>query len=241
MLILLTNDDGIDAPGLRALVEAFEAEEPWVVAPAGPCSGTGQALGLYADIPVERRGPREWAVGGTPTDCVKLALLELLPGPPGLVLSGINPGPNMAYNIHYSGTVAAATEAAFWGIPAIAASVGAGKPAHLDSAAAVIARIVRAGGWRALPMHTILNVNVPDLPAERIGRAVWTRSARFSSDVPFTVVDPGKVYRYTRWVGQDVRPGAHPTDVETLTRGDISLTLLGTDRSLEAGSLPPLL
>jgi 5'-nucleotidase len=241
MLILLTNDDGIDAPGLRALVGAFGDEKPFVVAPAGHCSGTGQALGLYADIPVEQRAEREWAVGGTPTDCVKLALLEILPSAPDLVLSGINPGPNMANNVHYSGTVAAATEAAFWGIPAIAASIGSGKPSNLQSAAALIVKIVRAGRWRSLPPHAVLNVNVPDLPEEEMGRAVWTRTARFASDVPFTVIDPGRMYRYTRWTGQEVRPGGAPTDVETLSRGEISLTLLGTDRSMEAGDLPPLL
>jgi len=238
MLILLTNDDGITAPGLRALVESLSGEKPYVVAPEAHCSGTGQALGLFSEVRVTPAGDREWAVGGTPADCIKLALLELLPSRPDLVVSGVNPGPNMANNIYYSGTVAAATEAALWGIPAIAASTAVGKPANLESAAALVARLVSSGGWRSLPPRTVLNVNIPDEPLERMGKAVWTRTAVFAEEVPFTVLEPGSVYRYTRWTGQDILPSDRLTDVEALSSGLVSLTLLGTDRSLDPGGLP---
>jgi len=240
MIILLTNDDGIDAPGLRTLVSRLSGYEPFVVAPSGHRSSCGHSLGLYSDIEVARRGPREWAVSGTPTDCVKLALLEILGERPGLVVSGINPGPNMANNIHYSGTVAAASEAAFWGIPSIAVSIGAAEPSHLSTAADLIADIVDRGGWKHIPEGSLLNVNVPDLPAASLAGQAWTRTARFSDDVPFTVVEPDRLYRYTRWSGQDVH-GMQGTDVEALSLGFVSLTLLGTDRTLSPAGLQDIL
>jgi 5'-nucleotidase len=239
VFILLTNDDGIDAPGLTAAETILAGYRTATVAPLRHCSGSGQALGLYSEIQVEKRGDRRWAVDGTPTDCVKLAMLELLDRKPDLVVSGINPGPNLAHNIHYSGTVAAATEAALWGVPALAVSIGSGTPRHLDAAASYVASLVEGMAWRGIPEGAVLNVNIPDSPLEELGSPVWTRTGRFASDVPFTVVEPGRIYRYTRWTGQEVVDPSG-TDVEALSRGMISLTLLSVDRTLEGASLAGL-
>lgn len=232
-LILLTNDDGIEAPGLLALELALESLDPRVVAPLDHCSGSSLAIGLYRDLEVERRGSARWAVRGTPVDCVKLALLELLERTPDLVISGINPGPNMANNIHYSGTVGAATEAAMWNVPAVAVSSGSGNPLHLDSAASLVLDLVLDGSWRAIPAGCLLNVNIPDLPASELGRPVWTRAGRFLRDVPFTEVEPGRVYRYSRWTGQDGNPEPG-TDLEAMASGRVSFTMLTVERSTSA-------
>ncbi|NLP06345.1 5'/3'-nucleotidase SurE [Candidatus Fermentibacteria bacterium] len=234
-LILLTNDDGIDAPGLLALERALESLDPRVVAPMEHCSGSSLAIGLYSDLEVERRGAARWAVRGTPVDCVKLALLELLEKRPGLVISGINPGPNAANNIHYSGTVGAATEAAMWNVPAMAVSSGSGIPLHLASAASFVLEFVLGGSWRDIPPGCLLNLNIPDLPACELGHPVWTRTGRFLEDIPFTVIEPGKLYRYSRWTAPCERPEPG-TDLEALASGRISMTLLTVERSAGAGS-----
>ncbi len=235
-LILLTNDDGMDAPGLLALERILEPFDPAVVAPLEHCSGSSLAIGLYSEIEVERRGAARWAVRGTPVDCVKLALLELLGRRPDLVISGINPGPNMANNIHYSGTVGAATEAALWDVPALAVSSGSGSPVHLDSAASFVLDLVLGGSWRDIPPGCLVNVNIPDLPAGKLGQPVWTRAGRFAQDIPFTAVEPGRVFRYSRWTAQGDRhePG---TDLEVLASGRVSLTMLTVDRSVQASCM----
>lgn len=231
MRILLVNDDGIDEEGLAAAAEALSAHETLVVAPAEHCSGSGQSLGLYGSLTVQQRGPGRWAVDGTPTDCVKLALTSLMEAPPDLVVSGINPGANMANNVFYSGTVAAATEAAMWGIPAMAVSVesGGGRP-RFETASSVATRLVESGISSMLPSRTVLNVNVPDRPAEDIAGYAWTHTARFAADIPFEELERGRVFRYGRFRTQAVEE-EEGTDVQAVGRGLVSLTPLSTDRS----------
>ena len=138
MRILLTNDDGVYAPGLRALrLELKKLGEVTVVAPAGEQSAVGHSITLLTPLLVqevldETNQPMGWAVEGRPADCVKLALMELLPEPPELVVSGLNAGSNSGINVLYSGTVAAAIEAAFYGHTAIAVSLEYPKPKPLD-------------------------------------------------------------------------------------------------------------
>ncbi len=237
MRILLTNDDGVGAPGLEALRAALEdGHEVYVVAPSAHCSGSGHALGLYRDIEVERIGERVWSVEGTPADCVKLALREILGFLPDLVVSGINPGPNLANNIHYSGTVAAASEAAFWGCPAIAVSSSSGSPVHFGCAASYVRSMVDSGVRSRIPEGAVLNLNIPDNPSCELGDPVWTRTARFAADAPFTVVEPGRIYRYGRMFELPVHD-PEGTDVEAVLGGRVSATLLGLDRTLPG--LPP--
>jgi 5'-nucleotidase len=229
MRVLLTNDDGIDRPGLAALEEALCDSEVWVVAPADHCSGAGQSLGLYAPLAVERLAARRWAVEGTPTDCVKLALTRLLDDPPDIVISGINAGANLGNNVFYSGTVAAATEAAMWGHPALAVSLEGGEESGFPGAASVTRKLLEARLPAALPRRSVLNVNVPASPAEP-GGYVWTRTARFSRDIPFEEIESGRLYRYGRFSEQPVIR-EEGTDVAAVKSGLVSLTLLSTDRS----------
>jgi 5'-nucleotidase len=238
MHILLTNDDGVGAPGLEALRAAFQDRwETSVVAPASHCSGVGHALGLYRDIIVEKLSERVWSVSGTPADCVKLALAEILPRRPGLVVSGINSGPNLGNNIHYSGTVAAATEAAFWGIPAIAASSISTSPENYEGMASYVSRLVESGIAGLIPPGTVLNLNLPPVSLEELGEPVWTRTARFSEDAPFRVLEPGRHYGYGRIADLPV-VRTEGTDVEAARSGKVTATLLGVDRSLPGITLP---
>lgn len=240
MKILLTNDDGMGAPGLEALKSALEGSwEVFVVAPVAHCSGSGHSLGLYRDLTVNRCGDSAWSVDGTPADCVKLAIREILGFKPGLVVSGINPGPNMANNVHYSGTVAAASEAAFWGIPSIAVSSSSPEPSHLECAARYVWQLILSGVHLGIPEAAVLNLNIPDVPCDQLGDPVWTRTGRFSSDAPFTVLDPGRSYRYGRISELPLHENTG-TDVEALRSGMVSATLLGLDRSLPGFPMPPI-
>jgi 5'-nucleotidase len=161
--VLITNDDGIHAPGLRAVVEALrEFAAVSVVAPSSERSATAQSITLRTPVTCEQIAEREWAIDGTPTDAVIVALNKLLPEPPDLVLSGINRGGNMGENVFYSGTVGAAMEAAINRLPAVAVSLShRGRNYHFEQAARFtrhLAEIVLAEG---MPEGVMLNVNIP--------------------------------------------------------------------------------
>ncbi|OLD61671.1 MAG: 5'/3'-nucleotidase SurE, partial [Acidobacteria bacterium 13_1_40CM_2_60_7] len=162
--ILLTNDDGIEAEGLRELASALEGlGTVSVVAPSREQSGSAQSLTLRQPIVCHTAGERRWAVDGTPADCIIVALHKLLPERPDLVISGINHGGNLGENVYYSGTVGAAREAAIHHLPAMAVSLVSKSAAPRFAAAARLTRsaaelILREG----LPEQVLLNVNVPD-------------------------------------------------------------------------------
>jgi 5'-nucleotidase len=174
--ILVTNDDGIHAPGILALTNAMvEIGEVIVTAPATNQSASGHKKTLYTDIPVHEttlaNGVKGWAVNGSPADCIALAAMGLLPWPPALVVSGINRGENMSQDITYSGTVTAALEAAIQGIPAIAMSSAnrlADAPEDYAEAARIAIIMAQHVLARGLPPLTILNVNVPVNPPKGI-------------------------------------------------------------------------
>lgn len=180
MRVLLTNDDGIHAPGLWALHHAFFARhQVTVVAPDRERSAVGHGITLHQPIRFQKTRVNEnlsgFAVDGTPADCVKLGLAELLDTPPALVVSGINPGANVGININYSGTVAAAKEAAMAGIPAMSVSIMAPGDRHVDAAARFTESLaLQVMGW-GLPRGTLLNVNFPDLPMDEIRGVRWSR------------------------------------------------------------------
>ncbi len=169
MRILLVNDDGIDAPGLSILEDVARdiTDDVWVVAPQQEQSAVSHAVTLRQPLVVRRHGERRFAVGGTPADCVQLALLELVGMAdgvrPDLVVSGINMGPNLCEDLAYSGTVGAAMEAAFFGIPAVAMSqfVAGGEPVNWGVARRqgpdILRRLVQAG----MPRGRFVNVNFP--------------------------------------------------------------------------------
>jgi 5'-nucleotidase len=227
--ILLTNDDGYGAEGLRALQEALEDfATVWVVAPFAEQSGTAQSLTLRRPIVVHPRGERHWAVEGTPADAVIVALHKLLPERPDLVISGINHGANMGENVYYSGTVGAAREAALHHIPAVAMSLCARKAAQNFANSARIARaaaevILKEG----LPDQVLLNVNVPEPWSGEV------RFARQSKKITRNQLSEGKdpKGRSYYWIfEQKFDKGVEPgTDYEAVFAGDASVTPLHLD------------
>src|SRR5450830_1740700 len=168
MKILISNDDGYQAPGILALADALSAiAEITVVAPDSNRSGSSNSLTLDRPLWVERAGNGFYYLNGTPSDCVHVALTGLLPERPDLIVSGINQGQNMGDDTLYSGTVAAATEGFLFGVPAIAFSQVNKGWDHLDAAAKFAADLVRYG-FPELPRPFLLNVNIPNLPVNEI-------------------------------------------------------------------------
>lgn len=231
MSILLSNDDGISSDGLAALHEALAAlDEVWVVAPDRDQSAVSHSLTLYRPLRIEPMGPRSYAVDGTPTDCVNLAINGILQERPCLMVSGINRGANLGDDITYSGTVSAAMEATLLGVPAVAVSVAGRGPFDYAAATAFIKRLVKLVLRQGLPADTLLNVNVPDLPVHDIrGYALTRQGKRRYSDAIVEKVDPrGKKYY---WIGGGEADfvAAEGTDFAAIQAGLISVTPLHLD------------
>ena len=233
--ILISNDDGIYAPGILALYDALcELGEITVVAPAGEQSAVGHAITLSDPIKtkqIQRNGSFfGYAVGGTPADCVKLAVCALLPEKPDLIVSGINLGPNTGISVIYSGTVSAATEGTVLGIPSIAISLGSYQEPHWETAARVAQQVVRHVLRVGLPPDTLLNVNVPNLPAAAIKGYRVTRMGRSRFVEKFDRrTDPqGNVYY---WMDGELEllGDEGETDIIAVREGYISLTPIWFD------------
>lgn len=181
--IFITNDDGIKAPGLAALVECMQAfGNITVIAPAGPMSGVGHAITMRQTISVEKSnqfgGIPSYALTGTPADCVKFGLAKHFIKAPDLVVSGINHGSNASVNMIYSGTVAAAVEGALYGIPSIAfSSISYKEDADLSAACKVVKEIVPLVLKNSLPRFSLLNVNIPDVTAEELTGTLFCRQS----------------------------------------------------------------
>ena len=236
MNILLSNDDGYRSPGLRILAEELARYgDVTVVAPDRDRSGASNSLTLDVPIRAERLDNGYVRVNGTPTDCVHLAITGLLDREPDLVVAGINHGPNLGDDVIYSGTVAAATEGRFLGLPAIAVSIDSHQPRYLETAALVVGRLV--AGLRDAEMNpsTILNVNVPDLPLEQIRGLSATRLGHRHKAEPVTqLLDPRGRPMY--WIGpagseQDAGEG---TDFFALRNGFVSVTPIQVDLTRHA-------
>jgi len=226
--ILLVNDDGFDEPGLRALEDTLSHHETITVAPFHHHSGASMSLNLYSALTVRTHGPGRFSVEGTPVDCVKLALCELAGDiRPDLVVSGINPGANVANNTWYSGTVAAATEAAFWKIPAIAISQEYSSSPDFEQSSEVIRKVISHRLHTMLEPGTLLNINVP---AQGYQGYRMTVTASFATEIPFKRSEDGESYRYGHYEMQSVREQSG-TDVHALLDRHVSLTLLTTYRS----------
>jgi 5'-nucleotidase len=232
--ILVTNDDGIYAEGLAVLRDALaEVGEVWVVAPERPRSASGHAITLHKPLRTEMVrmpwGGEGHATNGTPSDCVVLGLMALMPSCE-LVVSGINLGPNLGEDLTYSGTVSAAMEGAICGRPSIAVSVADYERPDYGPAARFTARLARQVLDRGLPPDVLLNVNVPNLPdAEIIGVAITRQGKRrYDSRVEQRTDPRGKSYY---WLGGDIIPdaAADGTDAEAIMQGKISITPLHLD------------
>lgn len=242
MHILLSNDDGYLAPGLKILADCLSRQaQVTVVAPDRNRSAASNSLTLQRPI---RALPAENGfikVDGTPTDCVHLAITGLLKKTlPDMVISGPNDGPNMGDDVLYSGTVAAATEGRHLGLPAIAVSMNSYQPTHYLSACRAVERLLSQLSSSLLPADSILNVNVPDLPWEQIKGFKATRlGARHKSEGVVEQKDPRGLPIY--WVGPpgDAQDAGEGTDFHAVRTGYVSVTPLQIDLT-RYDSLPKL-
>jgi len=233
MHVLVSNDDGVESPGIQILAEHLaEIGRVTVVAPDRDRSGASNSLTLDQPIRVVQLGPDRYRVSGTPTDCVHLALGGLLDSEPSIVVSGINNSANLGDDVLYSGTVAAAMEGRFLGLPSIAVSMSTRDhdPQNYASAALAARRIIARLLEDPLPADTILNVNVPDRPWDEIlGYEVTRLGHRHRSAPSIRQLDPRM--RPIYWIGpagdeQDAGPG---TDFHAVRMGYISITPITVD------------
>lgn len=231
MNILLSNDDGVYAKGIEVLAESLsELAKITIVAPDRNRSGASNSLTLSAPLHIKTIRENVLSVEGTPTDCVHLALTGILDHLPDMVVSGINEGANMGDDPLYSGTVAAATEGRFLGLPAIAISL-VGEQCNYYGTAGIVARmLVKKLIRNPLPAKTILNVNVPDIPFEEIeGFEVTRLGTRHVAEPTIETKDPRGKTVY--WIGppgleEDAGPG---TDFYAIRRNRVSITPLQMD------------
>lgn len=231
MKILISNDDGVHAPGLAHLAEALsKIGDITVVAPDRNRSGVSNSLSLEHPLRVVTAVNGFNSVNGTPTDCVHIAVTGLLKEMPDVVVSGINEGSNLSDDVLYSGTVAAATEGRFLGLPAVAVSLMGPRCEHYDTAAQVTKNLVEHLKVTPLTSATILNVNVPDMPfSELRGIQVTRLGTRHIAEPTIKTLDPRG--RQIFWIGQpgpeeDAGPG---TDFYAVNSGYVSITPLQLD------------
>lgn len=248
MNILVTNDDGIESPGLWALAEAMNrVGETLIVAPEKQQSGVGTSVSLHSDmsvveVPPSIQGVRAYAVGGTPTDCVILGLRRLAQGHIGLIVSGINLGPNVGSDIPYSGTVMATLQGYFRKIPSIAISLATrerGEEPRFDVVSKVAESLALSVQSGKIPTDAILNTNVPNIPLEQIKGIVTTRAAS-SGYVSLTEVEGNGSLRYSTSIHKpasayfphqvvNARVTEEGTDIWAINAGLISITPLHLD------------
>ncbi len=230
-LILVSNDDGIGSAGLKTLAESMsELGEVMVVAPDRERSAAGHSLTLSRPLRASHLGEGWYSVDGTPTDCITLAVMGLLPRRPHMVAAGINHGSNMGDDVTYSGTVSSAIEATLQGIPAFAVSVTGDGDFDFRASGQFAKRLGEEILRRGLPRDTLLNVNVPNVSPEAIrGVAVTRQGRRVYSETVVQKIDPrGKAYY---WIGGAAPMWEHleETDYEAVSAGWISVTPLHLD------------
>ena len=243
MRILLTNDDGIGAPGLYVLekIAAKLSDDIWVVAPSEEQSGAGHSLSLNRPVRMRQHAEKRFSVSGTPTDSVTMALRKALPAPPDLILSGVNRGANLGDDVTYSGTVSAAFEGALAGIRSIALSQvyaceGMADTVPFDAAEQWGERVLRPLIDAPFAPRTLINVNFPPLPAAEVKgiRTVRQGFHDYARGSLVEGVDPrGFPYYWFGLHGIEQTPG-HNTDLEAIADGYISVTPLQLDLTHEA-------
>ena len=251
MKILLTNDDGYNAPGILALYETLRSHhEVMLVAPDRERSAVSHGITLNEPMRIDRvtlnNDGEGYSITGTPADCIKLGLFKFYTSPPDLVISGINPGSNTGININYSGTVGAAREAALNGILGIAVSIyKKGTVIDFSGIAQFVAQIVNKIHNYSLPLGTFLNINTPDIPMNEVRGIKITRQAFDNLSTQFKKrVDPRNKSYY--WYGSiDKIKGEGNTDVNALLENYISISLIQCDmiyyktlKELESLQLP---
>ncbi len=231
-MILISNDDGIHSEGLKALRDALASlDEVVVVAPDRERSAVSHSLTLHRPLRAEEIRPGWYAVDGTPTDCVLLAVHRVLERRPRLVVSGINRGVNLGDDVHYSGTVSAAKEGTLLDIPSIAVSLAGRRAFRFDAAARFAERLAAFTLDHGLPPNTLLNVNVPQAEDGTVPQRfeITRLGRRRYGDVIVEKTDPrGRAYY---WLGgaEVERPGEPGTDLAAVASGAISVTPIHLD------------
>jgi len=235
-MILITNDDGIYAPGLAAVRDELRGEEATVVAPDMEQSGAAHSITVHLPLRVRKINIKGeflgYAVSGSPADCVKVAICELLGERPAAVLSGINYGANLGVSVLYSGTVAGALEGAMFGVPSIAFSLEYSENPLFSQAARFVRTIYHHFSEHPLPPGTLLNVNIPAIPADQIQGMKATRMSRGVYNERFEKrYDPRGGAYY--WVCGDIdqSDAAEGTDIHAIANGFISITPIHYDMS----------
>lgn len=239
MHILVTNDDGVNAPGLLALVQAVKLlGKISVLAPDRNWSASGHVKTLHRPLRVKETaladGTPALATDGAPSDCVALALLGMIPEPIDMVVSGINPNANVGHDVTYSGTVTAAMEGAIWGLPSLAISLDRKDDTpslvYYDTAAKKAAQIVEVVKKNGLPPNVLLNINVPNLPESELKGSMVTRlGLRIYRDMLISREDPRGTPYY--WIGGDAPTGVpdEGTDIGALAGNYVSICPLQLD------------
>ncbi len=243
--ILITNDDGFDAPGIAALIDAAQkiSEEVWVIAPHLDQSGTGQSFTINNPLRVTQRGDRQWDISGTPSDCVIMGLSHVMRDtPPDLILSGVNVGSNTGDDINVSGTLGAAFTGVMLGVPSMGISLDCAsrKVARWDMAREVLPEILASllrEGW---DKNHCLSINLPDLPADEIKGICWTHPAHHTM-TSFTIQqreDLREKDYFWLYPNSDESHADPNSDVAALARGQISISALTLDRSVSVIAAP---
>ena len=247
--VLLTNDDGFDAPGLRILTEVAEelAEEVWIVAPNYDQSGTSHSLSLHSPLRVSQKEERRYSVSGTPGDCVAMAVRHLMvSGKPDLILSGINRGANLGIETVFSGTVGAAMTGLLLGIPSMALSQAFTDriAVRWDTARALAPRVIRQFANGAWCQAAILNINFPDVPVSEVGPIeLTTQGTGLMEDVDvISGIDPRSLEYHWLRLRRAARQDVVGSETSAIRQGRISVTPLQFERtnqnvlaSLQAG------
>lgn len=239
--ILVTNDDGIQSPGLTLLAKTLEKlGEVWVVAPDRERTAVAHAVTLHKPLRVHQLGKRVYAVNGTPVDCVNLALLNILPKQPHLLVSGINKGVNLGDDVLYSGTVSAAVEGTILGVPSLAVSQEGRNQFHFATGAQYALLVARLILQRGLPDETLINLNIPNRPLRAVtGARVTCLSRRKFENPIIEKVDPhGRTYY---WIAGTRISWSRSKDAdhEAIEEGAVSLTPIHLD-STHYGALDQL-
>lgn len=243
--ILITNDDGFDAPGIAILAEAARAiaSEVWIIAPQLDQSGMGQSITINGPLRSLPRGMNQWAISGTPSDCVVLGLSHLMKEfPASLILSGVNAGSNIGDDVSISGTLGAAFTGLMLGVPSIALSIDceSRKKVRWDTARSLLPDLLLnfvKEGWEK---NTCLSVNLPDLPPEEIRGLCWTHPAQktISSFQIEKREDLREKDYFWLYPTSDDTSADEESDVAALQRGQISVSALTLDRSVPLSTAP---
>jgi 5'-nucleotidase len=236
--VLLTNDDGFDAPGLRMLTEVAEelAEEVWIVAPDYDQSGTSHSLSLHSPLRISQKEERRYSVSGTPGDCVVMAVRHLMvSGRPDLILSGINRGANLGIETVFSGTVGAAMTGMLLGIPSMALSQAFSdrNAVRWDTARALAAKVIRQFAKGVWTKDSILNINFPDLPIGEIGPIeLTTQGIGLMDDVEvISAIDPRSLEYHWVSLRRSAREDVAGSETFAVGRGRVSVTPLQFERT----------